>query len=147
MKNKAIIFIFLGIFCLFTTSCKKKVLTDENNKKSEVTTTQKQSYAELYHDSVYLTCEGNLLEHEVIWKNQKIYVPAYIRMKRHLKFNDNRLVWDFTNAAELKVSQNIYDYVTTLWTCFNQQLAAGTHKLEILEDNYFKVLPIESTEK
>lgn len=147
MKNKIQSFIlgivYLSIFGLSTMSCANKPKDGEKAPKQE-SAVEKISYTEMYRDSVYLTCEGELYKPEVIWSNQKVYIPAYNRMKRHLKFTGNRLVWDFKNATELKISQNIYDYVVFWWENCNQQLKTGKYELKILEDNFFSVLPIKS---
>lgn len=97
--------------------------------------------AEYYRDSVYLECEGNLIEPEVIWAHQDVYVPAYERMRRHLHFEGDTLNWDIKNAAEVKVSQNIYDYVIDGWRQANEQLRSGDYYLFLDDDCYYGVFP------
>ena len=95
------------------------------------------SLAEFYQDSVYLSFEGNLHEPEVIWGHQDIYVPAYERMRRHLHFEGDTLNWDFKSAEEIKVSENIYEYVIWFWSYDNNLLRTGNYTLFIDEDGYY----------
>lgn len=91
-------------------------------------------------DTVFLGFEGDLYDSEVIWGHQDIYKPAYIRMARRLTFEDNCLKWDFSSAEEVRVSQNIFDYVTGIWMRQNAKLASGDYVL-IPEGIYFRVEP------
>ena len=82
---------------------------------------------------VFLGFEGDLYDPEVIWGHQDIYRPAYIRMAHRLK-------WDFSSAEEVRVSQNIFDYVTGIWMRQNAKLASGDYVL-IPEGICFRVEP------
>ena len=94
---------------------------------------------EFYQDSVYLSFEGNLHEPEVIWGHQDIYVPAYERMRQHLHFEGDTLNWDFKSAEEIKVSENIYEYVTWSWSYDNNLLRTGDYVLSVEADGYYMV--------
>lgn len=97
---------------------------------------------QLYSDSSFLKIEGDLFDPEVIWGNMDIYSLAYERMKQHLKVSDNHLNWDFNSGAELKISENIYEYVIYMWNSDNKKLESGKYRLEKLE-RFFLILPNE----
>ena len=93
------------------------------------------SYAELYADSVYLSCDGNMWIPEDQEKNWDIYFLAHQRMHRHLEI-DSLLHWNFS-PEDVKVSKNIYDFVTDCWKQENEQLKTGKFKIvKIGECNY-----------
>lgn len=59
-----------------------------------------------------------------------VYSSAYDRMVEHLKIENNQLTWDFKDAVELNISQNIYDYVIFMWNRCNTKLSSGNYILE-----------------
>lgn len=74
-----------------------------------------------------------------------IYLAAHARMTRHLRIENNRLIWDFTNPEELKISENIYEYLTTLWEYDNKQLESGKYHLKTEYEGY-SIITIENDE-
>lgn len=121
-----------GVIACFATVI---VGCNENQHSPEI------SYTALYADSAYLGFEGNLLRPLVIQQNYDTYLAAYARMSRHLKIEDNHLSWDFTSAEELKISQNIYDYVTSFWEYDNNVLKSGECHIIIRPFGY-KIRPV-----
>ena len=91
-------------------------------------------------DTAYLEIEGDLMDPRVIWKNSEVYQQAYVRMAKHLSFENDRLEWDFENAQDVNVSPNIYDYVVNLWNRCNNQLASGKWILEV-DGFYYRMIP------
>lgn len=89
-------------------------------------------------DTVYLEIKGDLNDPEIIWGHKDIYIPAYTRLARHLTFENNRIEWDFSSAEEVSVSQNIYDYVTRIWTYHNSLLESGEYIL-IPDGIYYRI--------
>ena len=84
-----------------------------------------------YKDSTFLGCKGDL-------QNDSIRQKALERMKRHLKVKNNRLTWNLKNGAQIKVSENIYNYIIRAWKQENTRLETGMYA--IMEDdkrNYF----------
>lgn len=94
----------------------------------------------MYADSVFLGFEGDLIYPDIIWGNVKTYLPAFERMKAHLKIKGERLAWDFKNGAELNISENIHDYVTGIWGRQNKKMDSGEYKLEFVGGDY-RVVP------
>ncbi|MDE6450995.1 MAG: hypothetical protein K2L23_01650 [Odoribacter sp.] len=101
----------LGGYGIFFSSCTEKA----SNNSVEL------SLKELYKDSVYLEIVGNLDEPEVIWGNVKTYLPAFYRMTKHSRIQNNQVVFDCQSAEELKISPNIYEFVIESFRQTNQQ--------------------------
>lgn len=111
-KNDFKLFMLFAIYIAMTlTGCDK---SDEN-----VGTTY---YSELYADSLFLEIKGDIREPEVIWGNVDTYMQAFKRMERHLSSKDGFITWDFSKASELKISDNIYDYVIEFIESKNDKL-------------------------
>ena len=60
-------------------------------------------------------------------------------MRRHLHFEGDTLNWDFKSAEEIKVSENIYEYVTWSWSYDNNLLRTGDYVLSVEADGYYMV--------
>ena len=60
-------------------------------------------------------------------------------MRRHLHFEGDTLSWDFKSAEEIKVSENIYEYVTWSWSYDNNLLRTGDYVLSVEADGYYMV--------
>ena len=79
----------------------------------------------------------------------KMYVDStflgFERMKAHLKIKDERLAWDFKSGADLNISENIYNYVTGVWSRRNKKLDTGKYKLEIIDSDY-NIVPVVQKE-
>ena len=114
-------------------NCKKSEPEAIKAPATQLTQTDPDYYLELYKDSTFLGFEGNLMDPPVIWENQNVYIPAFERMIRHVKIENNLLTWDFKSAAELKISQNIYDYLTPLWNRMNKRVKNGEYTLEVVD--------------
>ena len=81
---------------------------------------QRTYYEQLYADSAFITCEGDLNKPGVIDQQETAYMKAHQRMTRHLRYKDS-LSWDFT-AKELKISDDVSDYLTGCWKHENSLL-------------------------
>ena len=114
------------------------VIGCENTSVNEV------SYSALYADSLELKCDGNMWLPYDQEENWNTYLPAHERMIRHVKFEDNQLSWDFT-ARDLKISDNIYDFVVDCWRQENLKLKTGKFILKMIENGYF-IAPIDKKE-
>ncbi|WP_368243073.1 hypothetical protein [Butyricimonas sp. RTP31003st1_G1_RTP31003_210430] len=131
MRNLSKYFILsitLSLLCLG--GCEKAML--DNNL----------SYASLYADSVYLSFDGNLNDPRVIDANLDEYMQAYRRLTKHLTYKEGFLSWDLDSASQVKVSQNIYDYLIGCWKYDNTLLASGEYKLDLVADGY-RIMPKE----
>lgn len=136
MKNERcnlwFVVILISVFTVMLQGC-------ENNDSSIENET---FYSRLYADSVYLGFEGDLLDPLVIWGNMDIYSPAYERMRKHLRFKDNQLQWDIQNGEEMKISENIFNYITMMWDADNEMLKSGKYDLK-LGSMYYEVVSKE----
>lgn len=90
------------------------------------------SYEEMYKDSVLLSIEGDLTDPTILWNNMSIYSFACERMHRHLFIDTifNQLKWDFNNSSDLKISENIYNYITNCWVDDNKTLKENNNHLK-----------------
>lgn len=111
----------------------------ENSMTDEI------SYSALYADSLELKCGGNMRIPMDQSENWDTYLPAHRRMIRHLKYKDNLLSWDFT-AKDLKISENIYDFVTECWMQENDRLKTGEYTIKFVENGYI-ITPIKGFEE
>ncbi|MCR9012011.1 hypothetical protein [Gabonibacter chumensis] len=93
-----------------------------------------------YKDSVFLGFKGNLDNDTLLSNHQNIYLPAFERLKGHLKVENNRLTWNVRNGAEIKISENIYDFITRLWKKQNKRLETGDFVIMESKDRYYRIL-------
>lgn len=100
-----------------------------------------------YQDSVYLIIKGNMSNMDSvgvnIWNNLSIYNRAYNRFIHHLYVKDNKLVWNIKKGADIKISENIYQYLNYCFTYDNEvNLPSGEYEIRIDEkDNCYYVIP------
>lgn len=135
MKNYlriAIVSAFALIFVTFLTGCQK----DENLVNRNDLPQARSSATSNYADSLYLAIEGNLNEPDVIWKNVDVYYAALHRMRSFLSAKDNRLSWEIQKGEEIKISENIFLYVTKAWKRQNELLASGDYELVFTNECY-----------
>lgn len=133
MKNeKCNLWFVVMLICVFATTLQGC----ENNNSS---IDDEIFYSQLYADSVYLGFQGELLDPLVIWGNMDVYSPAYERMRKHLRFKDNQLQWDMQNGEEMKISENIFNYITMMWKDDNEKLKSGKYDLK-LGSTYYEIV-------
>lgn len=138
MKKYYVLLVCVFVVLVFGCNDQKNVVNDQNDSVLE----ENQLNTELYRDSIFLGFEGSLWDHETIWNNVSIYLPAFQRMKRHLCVKDNQLFWTFKSGAELKISENIYEYVVDIWNRQNEKLKEG--KFEVIITDYgVRLIPVE----
>lgn len=97
-------------------------------------------FAERYADSVYLEVKGDLYDPVIIYGNIEIYLRAFRRMESHLKFEDNAFKWDYKTAKDLKISENIFNYVTECYEILNSRLKNGTGKIKFKKDGQWYII-------
>lgn len=75
-----------------------------------------------------LKVEGNDLNLPTEWLkvNPIIYRRALHRMNSCLTIKNDTLYWEIQNGAEVKISENIYNYITYLWKYSNAKLKSDT---------------------
>lgn len=74
------------------------------------------------NDFDFLEIKGDLNENpNLLWENKDIYLKAVYRMEKLVKVDNNCFEWDFT-AEDARVSNNLFNYITTRWKSFNEQL-------------------------
>lgn len=96
------------------------------------------SLIELYKDSSFLKIEGDLNDPENIWNNINVYSAACERMHRCLKFEKNKILWNIDNSQDLKISQNIYDYIIEAWN-YDNNLIQDTNYVLVEMGIYYKI--------
>lgn len=121
------------LFCigfLFYASCAyEKTQSSYSERNDRVS-----YYTCLYTDSTFLECEGNLEYPWVMDRQLGVYMAAHKRMTRHLRFDDT-LIWNFS-SNDVKVSENIYEYITGCWQYDNELLKSGKFTLRLLPYGY-----------
>lgn len=128
------IFFVLGLF-----ACKSK--TEKMNE----------NLTEFFRDSVFLNIEGGNLDNLFMEGrvNHKIYYQAVRRLNRGVSVQGDTLYWSIKNGAEVKVSENIYDYITFVWKLGNKNLRTDKN-YEIrkgIEDGVYFVTRKDASEK
>ncbi len=126
MKTIPLLFISTFVITLMSCSCPKLKLWNGE----EI----------CYKDSVFLGFKGNLDNDTLLSNHQNIYLPAFERLKGHLKVENNRLTWNVRNGAEIKISENIYDFITRLWKKQNKRLETGDFVIMESKDRYYRIL-------
>lgn len=126
MKTIPLLFISTFVITLMSCSCPKLKLWNGE----EI----------CYKDSVFLGFKGNLDNDTLLSNHQNIYLPAFERLKGHLKVENNRLTWNVRNGAEIKISENIYDFITRLWKKQNKRLETGDFVIMESKDRYYRII-------
>lgn len=129
MKKKCnynLIATFVCYFTIVLVGCEK---SNENVDASY--------YAQLYADSAFLQIKGDIREPEVIWANVETYSCAFRRIERHLISKDGLVSWDFQNASELKISENIYDYIINFLNNNNHNKSASRSTFTANRPHFF----------
>ena len=71
---------------------------------------------------------------------------ALARMERHHTILDNQFVWNMKNGAQVKISDNLYDFIIRWWERQNKKLKTGNYGLWYVGGNrYFVVLVRDTT--
>ena len=81
------------------------------------------------------------MDSRTIWDNVAIYLKALLRLERHLRIENNRFKWEVKEGAELRMTQNIFEYVTDRWEEYNDLLETGRYEVEQekMSDPYYVV--------
>lgn len=83
-----------------------------------------------YKDSVFLFIEGDLLRQpQNIWDYYDIYVRAVNRLYQHAFPKNGYIKWNVTRGREIKISENIFFYITNEWRMDNQKIKTGKYEL------------------
>lgn len=106
---------------------------------------KKTNWTEIYQDSAFLNIEGGRLENLFIEAkvDRSVYYRALQRMNRGLSIQNDTFCWNIENGAEVKISENIYDYITLQWRLDNEKLKSDTiYEIRIsAEDSIYFVAP------
>ena len=98
-----------------------------------------------YKDSVFLDIQGNLNHHDTMRKHADTWVRALTRMERHHTILNNQFVWNMKNGAQVKVSDNLYDFIIRWWERENARLKTGNYGLWYIEGNRYVTVLIRDT--
>ena len=81
------------------------------------------------NDFDFLEIKGDLNENpNLLWENKDIYLKAVYRMEKLVKVDNNCFEWDVT-AEDVRVSNNLFNYITARWKSFNEQLEPGNKEI------------------
>lgn len=89
----------------------------------------------LYKDSVFLFAKGDLNNPIDAAANAFVFERAQRRMERYMYIKDNQYHWKDISAPELKISDNIFDYITDMRERQNDRLATGKYVIRRLRSN------------
>ena len=88
-----------------------------------------------YQDSTFLFINGNLNIPTVAAANAYTFVKAQERVERYLYIRNNRYEWKDISAPELRISDNIFDYIVDMRERENDRLATGKYVIRRLRLN------------
>lgn len=89
-----------------------------------------------YRDSVYLVIKEDLTNEDsldtYIHRNWPVYSQAHHRFVQNLYVKDHKLAWDIKTGAEIKISENIFEYLVKQ-TVYNNEvnLPSGDYEIRI----------------
>lgn len=98
-------------------------------------------------DSVFLEIKGDLRNPRIIWGEKDTYLKAQERMEKHLSIENNRFKWDVENGKEVRVSENIFEYLISIWKDNNEKLQTGKYEIWQHENGRYFVRPLKPEEK
>lgn len=126
-------YIHIIIIVVALTGCLSSVKDNENKTKID-----KERIQEVLTDSSFLEIKGDILMYpELLWANQEIYLKALNRLESRVKVKDNQLVWDFKSAKEMRMSQNLYDYIVGRWERYNKRLLCGKEEIYVTRMGHY----------
>lgn len=82
-------------------------------------------------DSIFLETNGSLylVENYRVKENLDILKMAERRMEKHKYVSEGRFKWDITRGREVKISENIFVYITGEWRKDNEKIKTGKYEL------------------
>lgn len=132
MKKMA--YLLFGAIIIALSGC----LTEQKNTAESAVALEKVSY----QDSVFWGFDGDLTDPRVIWDHLDVYLSAHDRMMKCVYLKNQRLAWDIKSGSEIKISENIYKYLTDAMTYENEVLLpSGEYEIcWIVPSGYYAVV-------
>ena len=78
-------------------------------------------------------------------KHADTWVRALTRMERHHTILNNQFVWNMKNGAQVKISDNLYDFIIRWWERENARLKTGNYGLWYIGGNRYCTVLIRDT--
>lgn len=129
MKTNRTSIVSTAIGCLFILSLASCL----NQKQAALTPEQ---LLETYKDSAFLAIDGDLYNPELIWGEVHIYLPAFNRLFRHSRIENNQIVLDVTSGKQVRISENIFEYVRESFELQNKTARETKRKIKRLNSGY-----------
>lgn len=92
-------------------------------------------------DSVYLEIKGDL--YGIMPYDDQTLAKAAERMEKHLSIENNRFKWDIKSGKDVRVSENIFQYLTRIWKDNNKKLQTGAYEIWQHENGRYLVRPLK----
>ena len=129
MKTNLTSIVSTAIGCLFILSLASCL----NQQQAALTPEQ---LLETYKDSAFLAIDGDLYNPELIWGEVHIYLPAFNRLFRHSRIENNQIVLDVTSGKQVRISENIFEYVRESFELQNKTARETKRKIKRLNSGY-----------
>lgn len=78
--------------------------------------------------------------------NQIVYIKALERARKHLSVKNNKVVCNVKSGMEIRIAEDLYDYIIKLFDYWNMQLESGKYEIIKADDGYYEVAPIPKRE-
>lgn len=89
-------------------------------------------------DTSFLELEGDFNENpDLLWANQEIYLKALNRLESRIRIENNQFVWDFKSAEEMHMSEDLYNYIISIWLHYNERLLSGKEEIYIHKGGHY----------
>lgn len=75
--------------------------------------------------------------------NNVVYMKALERVKKHLSVVDGQLVPKLQSGAEIKIGEDLYQFILHVIDSWNQWIKEGRFKIIKTEEGYYDIEPVK----
>lgn len=75
--------------------------------------------------------------------NNVVYMKALERVKKHLSVVDGQLVSKLQSGAEIKIAEDLYQFILNVIDSWNQWIKEGRFKIIKTEEGYYDIEPVK----
>lgn len=123
----------------------KKAWEEANKYRTAITDTTFLQTKEEMSDAAIAPSTGKGWNKDYAF-NQVVYLKALERAKRYLSVKDNRLIFNLKSGTEIRISEDLFQYIVSVFAGWNLGIKEGKYKITTIEEGGYDILPVVKTE-